>query len=1138
MVVETTPYRVERDGSNAQKAPDTLASYRMVRAVLCLAFSLAVAFSVCVSSPQPASDGVHLLEDLTARWGQGQVSNALNAPTVRTVASGGVERRAGLLHPTARPARNQFTLRLPAVNPGDLLVLIAFGGVDDHARRDDPQNPHDGVRMRLLVEGSVVAEADCDSPGWRALSADLTPYAGKAVTVAFETDAKGNANYDWAYFAEAQVLRLRERFALRAARELPPEGVLELRGTAGDSFTLRAPNHPPLSAEIPPSGVLWLRYAFPGARGATLSELSPDSSARVYPFLPRLRFETVASRRAVLTPGETTEVIVRIRNIGAGTWRNDRAQFSVQSLGDADILTRPELETDLLPPNAATEARFRIRVGARPRLSIMLRSGAGNDAAILAPVVAMNAINLPATGTVARAENGSGALQNESLRLLITPASAGGHAARLFVRQGDEWVAVASSAPLADAVVNAEGAPPKLNAFTLESITADPASMRLILQGRLGLTARATLEYQLQGNRLRCTGRIVAEVNAHLYRFRFPDWRVGDGSFGEAKDEALFPGLEYLLGEERSSGSAFAVPPYDVRFAPDPYKITAPVMAVRWRSYLVSMEWDPTQGWSGVLRAPNVLFASPNFLEGGANHRFALWVPSIPRWADENTQQAREPFRLIKGDSALLQATLTVRTDASDVIEAMAQYLQRVGMPQPPAPQRNDFAAMQLTVQGLLNSYDASQRAWQHTNTGPVFYDPQVAIGLWVLGHRLFPEDPRRRQVTEQVRAAIDARPKGQHGLEMAFYVGGLISALEQTQREMDALIKAQREDGSWAWQPETPRHAIFGKAGDTSSGWTGQRAVQIGRYATLTLQPSARESLLRALRYLAKQRRPEGAQTWELPLHVPDLLAAPYAVEAYLHAHALTGDPAMITQARLWALRGTPFIYLWHTPDKPIMRGASIPVFGVTWLNQQPWFGVAVQWNGLVYARALYRLAPLDSEYDWKQLADTITLCAVQQQEWVSDRRANREGYYPDAFNIPNNAEEYTWDLNPRLIAPCIAQRLGFAIEPLTQIARAEGRAVACTAPGLQSASLENGVLRMQIAAPASDLPALYLLIAGVRTPTAVRVNGVELPRVDDMDALVWQLQSPRAGWTVHEGYLIIRLINTLAATVEVEGV
>ena len=1105
-----------------------------MRAFAPLLVSLLIAFAF----PQPFSDGVYVLDDLTARWAQGQASGALNAPTVRTVASGGVSMRAGLLHPTARPARNQFQITLPAVNPGDLLVLTAWAGVDDHARRDDPQHPHDGVRMRLVVESRIAAEVDCDTSGWRALAADLTPYAGKTVTIAFESDAKGNTNYDWAYFAEAQVLRLRERFARKVGRMLPPEGVLEVRGAAGDTFTLDAPNHPPLRATIPDSGVLWLRYAFPGAREATLSELQPQSSARVYELNPRLRIELAAPRRAVLTQGETTEILVRIRNIGAGTWRNDRMTLTAQSLGDAEILTRPEAATDLLPPNGATEARFRVRVGARPRLSIMLRSGAGNDALILAPVVVSNALALPNSGTAARAENGFGALQNEQLRLLISPASAGGHAARLFATQGGEWVPIASSAPLADAVLNAEGAPPKLQQFALESLTADAANLRLILQGRMGLTGRATLEYRLDGNRLHCIGRLTAEVNSHLYRFRFPDWRVGDGSFGEAKDEALFPGLEYLLGEERSSGSAFAAPPHDLRFAPDPYKITAPLMAVRWRNYLVSMEWDPTQGWSGVLRAPNALFASPNFLEGGANHRFALWVPAIPRWADENTQQAREPFRLIRGDSVLLQATLTVRTDAKDVVEAMAQYLQRVGAPYPPAPQRNDFAALQLTVQGLLNSYDAAQQAWRHTNTGPVFYDPEVVLGLWTLAHRLFPEDLRRRQATEQVRAAVNARPKGQHGLDVAFYLGGLPSALDAAQRDIEAIIKQQRGDGSWAWQPETPRHALFGKAGDSSSGWTGQFAARVGRYALMTLQPDARESLTRALRYLAQQRRPEGAQTWELPLHVPDLLASAHAVNAYLSAYALTGDAEMLREAERWALRGTPFIYLWHTPDKPIMRGASIPVFGVTWLNQQPWFGVAVQWNGLVYANALYRLSrqTADPVVDWKRLADTITLCAVQQQEWVSDRRADREGFYPDAFNIPRNTEEYTWDLNPRLIAPCIAQRLGFVIEPITAVVRADGRPIACTAPGLRSAEVQQGVLRLQITPPASDLPALYVLVAGIGTPTAVRLNGVDLPRVDDMDALIWQLASPQSGWTMHEGKLLIRILTPSETTLTVE--
>jgi len=47
--------------------------------------------------------------------------------------------------------------------------------------------------------------------------------------------------------------------------------------------------------------------------------------------------------------------------------------------------------------------------------------------------------------------------------------------------------------------------------------------------------------------------------------------------------------------------------------------------------------------------------------------------------------------------------------------------------------------------------------------------------------------------------------------------------------------------------------------------------------------------------------------------------------------------------------------------------------------------------------------------------------------------------------------------------------------------------------------------------------------------------VGGVDLPRVDDMDALLWQLESPRSGWTLHEGYLIIRLVGAPAGTVEV---
>ncbi|MFQ3609943.1 MAG: hypothetical protein SNJ72_00465 [Fimbriimonadales bacterium] len=1087
---------------------------------------------------QPYSDGVHLLDDLSARWQTAQLSDVLGNSRLQKVRSGGVERLGAQLHPTARPARAQFNLSLPAVNPGDRLVLMAWVGLSDDIPRDDPQNPHDGVRARVLLGDTVLAAREVLVEGWHKLSADLTAYAGQEIALVFEIEGRANTNYDWAYIAEARLVRLRERFARRVARELPPEGVLEVSGRPGDEFVLTAPDHPPLRALIPTQGILWLQYAFPGARSAQISELQPDSVARVYLLQPRLRLLSVATRRRVHQPGEVAELVATVQNVGAGTWLGNLLRVEAMSLQEAQVLGTPSTSTEFLPPGATREVVIPVRLGARPRLSVVLRSDAGNDTLLIDPIVVPSLPSGIPQGNLAQKVGEQVVLQNESLRVVLSPAWGAPTALRVFARQGGEWVLVATSAPVADAVVNVEGGPPKTVSLVPESITPNADGMRVIVQGTIGLTARGAVDLRLNGNRLEMTGRITANTDSHLHRFRFPDLRIGDGSFGSAKDEALFPGLEYLVGDERSSDTRHVAPPNHLRFSPDPLKVTVPVMAVRWRNFLVSMEWDPQAGWSGVLRAPNPLFASPNFLEQGANHRFALWAPAIPRWAEENTEVAREPFRLLKGTSVLLSASLVVRTEASDVVEAIEQYLQRVGMPFPPAPTRNDLASIPLTVQGLLNAYDASRRQWLHTNTGPTEYDPMVALGLWVLGHRLFPEDLRRQRALEQVREAVSARVPEQVGWELAFYVGRLPENLKLFSAEVTRLRQSQRPDGSWEWQPSSPRHNLLGKAGDTASGWSAHKAVPIGQYALLSLDPASRESLLRTARYLLNQRRPEGAQTWELTLHVPDLLAVPYAVQVLLDAHALTGNEAYLQGARRWALRGVPFVYTWSLADRPIMRGATIPAFGATWISQQPWFGVAVQWNGLVYARALYRLAQQDTTYDWKRLADTITLCAVQMQEWVCDRSARWEGFYPDAFNIPKGTEEYTWNLNPRLLAPCLAQRVGLTLEPKTLLVRDSNREyVACTAPGLQTLSMESGVIRAQIVPPAPDLPALYVWIAGFETPRSVRLNGTPLGAVEDMDSLIWQIPNPRSGWARTAGGLVVRVVQPSGAiSLEVE--
>ena len=62
------------------------------------------------------------------------------------------------------------------------------------------------------------------------------------------------------------------------------------------------------------------------------------------------------------------------------------------------------------------------------------------------------------------------------------------------------------------------------------------------------------------------------------------------------------------------------------------------------------------------------------------------------------------------------------------------------------------------------------------------------------------------------------------------------------------------------------------------------------------------------------------------------------------------TGEEHYLSEAIRWAETGVPFIYLWMLPAKPMMLGATIPVFGSTFFSHS-WIGVPVQWCGLVYS-------------------------------------------------------------------------------------------------------------------------------------------------------------------------------------------
>src|SRR6266404_9975202 len=141
----------------------------------------------------------------------------------------------------------------------------------------------------------------------------------------------------------------------------------------------------------------------------------------------------------------------------------------------------------------------------------------------------------------------------------------------------------------------------------------------------------------------------------------------------------------------------------------------------------------------------------------------------------------------------------------------------------------------------------------------------------------------------------------------------------------------------------------------------------------------------------------PRGAQTWECPLHIPDILASAHLVRAYTLGYELTGETQFLQQARYWAWTGVPFVYLVNPTDRPVGLYGTIAVFGATQWKAPVWLGLPVQWCGLVYAEALYRLVRDDPAGPWKRLADGITASGVQQS-WPSTDRA-MQGLLPDSF-------------------------------------------------------------------------------------------------------------------------------------------
>ncbi|MBM4090197.1 MAG: hypothetical protein FJ276_12365, partial [Planctomycetes bacterium] len=502
--------------------------------------------------------------------------------------------------------------------------------------------------------------------------------------------------------------------------------------------------------------------------------------------------------------------------------------------------------------------------------------------------------------------------------------------------------------------------------------------------------------------------RITVDRARDIFHLPMITLVAGLGTFGEEKTQAVLPGVEYLENEP-SSSEADVRGAQAVRRMVDPYKLCFPMMSLVANGRYVGLAWERQDGL-----AP--LFDSPDRVFGSGGHVLGLWLPGVGDGRLENELAAYRPFPLAA--HAPLTSTVTLFGGRGESIApAVAQYVRlRGGLPPVPEFTGGFEGAVRLLAHGWLDSAGHQDGTWRHAVWGTSFPAQPAADApgymLWLAEHahdvalaeRLRAGAARGLERLSpasswEARVAHVARPFAPLLFgQIEPYAQRRLAAATQALRAFDAqgLVRYRARPsgpdyGSTHWE-------------DHANGLSAAQLEPMLETAVFTGDQALSQAALELLdKQLNTYRNtvPRGAQTWEIPLHTPDILGSGRILSCCNLAYLLTADPKYLEAARYWAWTGASMVYLDPPTSGPVGLYATTAVLGATNWVAPFWIGLPVQWCGLVYRSALQDLARLDPEMGplWQQLASGITRSGLQQTFPIEDQE--RQGLLPDFFHL-----------------------------------------------------------------------------------------------------------------------------------------
>ncbi len=809
--------------------------------------------------------------------------------------------------------------------------------------------------------------------------------------------------------------------------------------------------------EIGNSAYDWAVWGSP--RVIIFSGATKPENARDLVFPAKLQIVGLGVSKAVIVRGESVHVRAEVKNTGHGLSAAGESQINLRGF--------PALAVPELAPSATWIAEWPVAQAEAMELEARVGTNVHRSRLDVSRPVSTSTI------------------RNDEVRIDFVRENDGYAFGRIFARDGNEWTEVGVWKPL----------------FKIDDWTVRPLAARMRTRSSIEFVQPAL---EPDGNECEVSLRVSMDRKRPLARIEY-GWRSRKAhtfwglniyaGTQSAKKWGLFPGLEYLYGPERSSNPRDFSPPLDDRRTPPPHQVTIPLMAVTVApstvgvtntsrfftpdslmdhspsfdaspEYTVSLQWKPENVFTR--------FASPNFDENMDNHRLGLFVTNRTN----------------------LSATLVV--SKGPVLGALREWLRdNDGLPEPNAWPRSFNEELDLCRVGFLKTVsDEKGEKFRHCIGWGASHSPGFAALLWLDSRIASNHQSAARvdSVATNMGSWISQANCHIMQWEFPFIYGRLPESLAELDGFIASLIKSQQPNGAWLYAAANKEQADLGRAGDSVLGTCANRASSLLRYARITGDRVAFEAGEKALRFMEMFRVPRGGQTWECPMYEPDILAAAYAVRAYHDAYRITGDKRWLRDAVYWAETGVPFIYLWTKPNKPMMLGATIPVFGSTFYTHS-WLGVPVQWCGLVYAYHVFHLAEdlektplaLDLKFtaaDWKRIVELITVSGMYQQFAEGDK----VGAYPDS--ITDFEKRNPAFLNPEDILVNVLALKGY--DPDVKTVRV-GSTVISSGAKIDKVQTKSDRMRFDLTwFPGKPS---HTLITGAK-PTQIRVvNGALLP-------------------------------------------